>query len=403
MSGLTSTLLSGKRVAYLSGPAPVELFYNEMRENASSYFGVNYMKQFLQLIEDHDGVADIVAWNDTGNFNKRLGRFFVYNRVLPQSSGVLYHIAMMMWHIRVLARWLVYRPHVVVLTGNQNYWWIMYPLHVFGSKLIPSYHTTLWPKLERRKVIEKLYNHLNLNLILRRSIAIVTTSKDISDQVFTLAGGSDTTAKIIEHLPTYQMSQFSDIKPVKELNWRPFSVIFTGRIETNKGVFDLLDAAYRLNEEESGSYRFHLCGDGSQSGLLYQEIQRLSMTSFVTYHGYCGRERIKEIMSSAHVVVVPTRSNFEAGFEMTCCEAVMCGRPLIASRACPALHYLDGAAIAIDPDSPVEIAQAIKRLSKNRPLFEDIFGGCDEASKKFFNQENSWTCAMTKALKRLAH
>lgn len=397
MHGIDAEAFECKRFAYLSGPAPVEQFLREMQAGMSSYFGTNYMKQFLQLIEDCDARADIVAWHDGPETVRTMGRFTICNRHLSGGSGLSYHVLMVAWHLRVLFRWLRYRPDIVVVTGNQDYWWVLSPLRLLGAQIIPSYHSTLWPKLQKRKPHKAWFTKLNAWSVLKGAPAIVTTSADIADQV-KQAIGPERADRIVEHLPTYDRSQFRGMTPVEKLPEWPFHVVYTGRMEENKGVFDLLNAAAKLNRDRPGAYHLHFCGDGTQATRFRQEVDEAKLNDAVTYHGFCEPSLMKAIIDRAHVAVVPTRSDFEAGFEMTCCEAVLCGRPLIASTACPALHYLEGASIAVTPDSAGELHDAIRSVSEDRALFQRLANQCDDMAEQFYDPENSWTYAMRQAL-----
>ena len=64
-------------------------------------------------------------------------------------------------------------------------------------------------------------------------------------------------------------------------------------------------------------------------------------------------------MSASHACIVPTRTNYEAGFEMTCSEAILAGRPLVTSKVCPALDYLRDASIEATPDDAASYRDAI--------------------------------------------
>jgi glycosyltransferase involved in cell wall biosynthesis len=103
-------------------------------------------------------------------------------------------------------------------------------------------------------------------------------------------------------------------------------------------------------------------------------------------------------MRGSHAVIVPTRSDFVAGFEMTCAEAILSGRPLITSAVCPAVDYLGPATIEVPPDAIEEYKRAIVRLKDESALFEAKRDASRTLSAQFFDQANSWDVAMRGAL-----
>jgi glycosyltransferase involved in cell wall biosynthesis len=103
-------------------------------------------------------------------------------------------------------------------------------------------------------------------------------------------------------------------------------------------------------------------------------------------------------MARSHAAIVPTRSDFDAGFEMTCSEAILSGRPLVTSAVCPALHYLREASIEVEPDNVEQYRAAIERLKDDPELFAAKQRACAPLSAQFFDWSESWDAAMRRAL-----
>ena len=297
-------------------------------------------------------------------------------------SGAGWYLGQLWWHLKLLPTLLRFRPDLLVLTGNQGFWWTLAPIR---AALLPSFHCTLWPKLGKARWLKQALLALDKWLILKRCKIAVVTSHDIARQL-----GQMTNARIIKHLPTYAPEQFARIAaPV----WssQPFRVIFVSRIEINKGVFDVLEMARRLPQ-----VRFDICGSG---GAL--ERAKVEAPDNAIFHGFCDQTRMAELMGQAHVAVVPTRKDFEAGFEMTCAEAILSGRPLITSAVCPALKYLTPATIEVEPEDVGEYVEAIERLATDRVLYECLRAACAPLQSQFFNLDNGWLHAMKQAVRSL--
>jgi glycosyltransferase involved in cell wall biosynthesis len=385
------------RIAYLSGPADADRMYGDLLAGRpATYFGTNYMRQFLLLVQDLGATALIETWFGQKRTRRQLGPFRFSNVPEPRSSGAFFHIGQAARQFGVLVRFIRFRPDVVVLTGKQGYWWVLAPIRLLGTRFIASFHCVLWPRFSRTKWHEKLLLSLDRALILRHLTAVVSTSRAISDQFTELVGSG--AIPLFEHLPTYEPGQFADIAPPAPAPASPFRVMFMGRIEANKGVYDVLKIARELERERPGEFAFDLCGDGTELENLRQRVVREQLGRSIHLHGYCTPDRLIAVMRGSHAVIVPTRSDFVAGFEMTCAEAILSGRPLITSAVCPAVDYLGPATIEVPPDAIEEYKRAIVRLKDESALFEAKRDASRTLSAQFFDQANSWDVAMRGAL-----
>jgi len=133
--------------------------------------------------------------------------------------------------------------------------------------------------------------------------------------------------------------------------------MFAGRIEENKGVFDILDMAEALPTVE-----FSLCGDGQALPDITRQIGARTLRNVKTF-GKLNRPQLLERYLDAHLVIVPTRSNFTEGFAMVVAEAILLLRPVITSRVVPAAEVLPGAVICVDTDRVQGYIDAIQGLN----------------------------------------
>jgi glycogen(starch) synthase len=387
------------RIAYLSGPTDAVRIYDDLTSGAEpNYFGTNYMRQFLLLVQELDAQAFIATWHDGLRQVQSRGQFTFFNAPTKAASGLRYHAGLLAQQLAFLRRFLQFRPDILVLTGNERFWWVFAPLRLIGTRMIASFHSVLWPKFHPLKADHKLWVALNKWLILRQLNAAVLTSEDIRLQLQQATGESFTKIPVFEHLPSYQRTHFQGIRAASELEPWPFRTMFMGRIEENKGVFDLLSVATELERKRPGSFKFDYCGTGSDLARLRESIRAANLGEVVTCHGYCKPEQMREVMSRSHVVAVPTRKDLEAGFEMTCAEAILGGRPLITSAVSPALHYLKPAAIEVRPNCVEDYERAVEMLADDRRLYAQKLEASGALQEQFFSFDRSWDSAMRKAL-----
>jgi glycogen(starch) synthase len=159
--------------------------------------------------------------------------------------------------------------------------------------------------------------------------------------------------------PSFPAASFVEVSP-KDFADTPFRVIFAGRIEENKGVFDILDMAEALPHVD-----FSLCGDGDALPDLRRQIDARRLQN-VTTHGKLDRPHLLNRYLEAHVAIVPTRSTFEEGFAMVVAEAILLLRPVISSPVVPAAEVLHSAVLSVPTDDVGCYVDAIRSLSDSR-------------------------------------
>ena len=315
--------------------------------------------------------------------------FVIENRPVPSHlRGATYHLAMVNWFARLAPKLIRFKPDVLVATANQNYWFLLFYLRWLGVPVVPSFHTVLWPKFAPVRRTWRVLWELNRFFILKHVKAALVASKDIARQLQTLVGTAQ--IDIFEHLPTYPASQFTSIPSPNSVRRPPFRVFFAGRVETNKGVYDVLEIARRLNVDRPGQFQFDICGVGTELDNLRSEIVAADLQNVVRCPGHLDSQRLAAVLGASHAVIVPTTSAFEEGFNMVCAEAILAGRPVITSAVCPALAYIKEAAVEVPPDNVDQYYAAILRLSDDAEFYDMKQQACRPLQAQFYDRDNSW-------------
>ena len=196
----------------------------------------------------------------------------------------------------LLTRWLARIPYVISLRGGDV------------------------PGTEAR--LERAYRLLTpvRRAVLRRAAAVVANSEGLK----TLSEAADPIP--VRVIPNGVDAQF--FSPGTGSRDGPFTFLFVGRLQAQKNVRLLLQAAARLRRENPTAFRVIIVGDGP----LKPELQRLSETfaldGVVTWHSWCAREELLHHYRSADCLVNP--SVYE-GMPNAVLEAMACALPVIAS------------------------------------------------------------------------
>jgi glycosyltransferase involved in cell wall biosynthesis len=158
---------------------------------------------------------------------------------------------------------------------------------------------------------------------------------------------------------------------------------FVGRVQENKGVFDLLRAFSSLR----GSLpRAGLCyvGDGSDLAALEDEAERLGLADDVLFAGRIAHEDLPGILRASTVVVTPTRPDFPEGRCMAVLEAMAAGTPAIAPRfgAFPYAIDHETSGLLFAPGDPEDLGKCLVRVARDPVLLARLRAGARQATRQ---------------------
>ncbi len=317
----------------------------------------------------------------------------------PQKSGLAFHIQHISYVMTILRKAVDAKADILVMADSTGHFFPLEWLAPSALRIVPSLHCTLWPQSRKTSLATAVVSRLNRGIFRRRSAAILCLSHDIRKQLLAITGNK--TAPIYPFIPHYRRDVFAGIpSPPKN---RIFRLLYAGRMETEKGIDDLLEIAVQLKQQGSGSIEMHLCGDGSQEARLRNEARQKGVTRIFHIHGYCQRAEMLNYLGQSHAVIVPTRSSFEEGFNKVVAEAILAGRPVITSSVCPALEYVREAVVEVPPDNAHAYYQAAVELSSNKELYNLKRNGCQSVQEQFYDPGNSWGAALETIIRDIAN
>jgi glycosyltransferase involved in cell wall biosynthesis len=377
------------RIAYLSGSVDAVAVHRAWTSGRPlGYFGASAITDFFHLCADWGAEGYVITTLDGEYRSQKMGDFVIENRPLPSGTkGAFYHIVNAIWLLRMIPSIVRFRPNIFVITAGRNYWFLLTILPWIGIKIIPSCPCTFWPKFAPVRKSWRILLRLNAIFLSHFVVGVITMSEDIARQVRSLLGGKKVPMAVF--LPVYSPGQFESFTPVA-FSTRPFRVFFAGRIETTKGIYDLVTIADRLNRQKPQAFHFDICGGGSELQALQRKILKLGLQEVITCHGYCERSQLSQVLQGSHVVIVPTTTQFEEGFNMVCAESILAGRPVVTSAVCPALEYIKDAAIEVPPDDVMAYCRALLDLSNDRDLYERKLTACKPLQAQFYDIHNGW-------------
>jgi glycosyltransferase involved in cell wall biosynthesis len=386
------------RILYAAGPGNVMGTFQHWKEHHDDPTQVNMTLSgmFYDVCHAHGDKAYVIATHPKAG-KVQDEDFIVVHRPTPfvERSGLLWHLGQLITAIRLVVSAIWFRADVAVIVCGTCHWFPLRVLPLFGIKVVASLHCVMWRKYRPLGSVPKFIRVLNRKFFTKSVSGVLSMSKDITDQLSEMTRGRH--KPVFQFLPTYRASHFQDFRP-PQLDKRPFRVFFAGRIERDKGVFDLLTIAKRFKAAGVNDVVFDVCGTGGAFEELKREVEAAGVGDHFLMHGYCNRPVMREKYCESHVVIVPTTTDFIEGFNQVVSEAVLAGRPVITSAVCPAIYYVKDAVVEVPVDDVQAYGDAILALLNDRELYRRKVEACQPLKAQFYDEDLGWGEALNKAL-----
>jgi colanic acid/amylovoran biosynthesis glycosyltransferase len=154
---------------------------------------------------------------------------------------------------------------------------------------------------------------------------------------------------------------------------RPYRLLSSGRLVEKKGFADLIEAC-RILVGRGEHFECVIGGSGELEQELRSMIDRLGVSDRVRVTGEALiQEKIVEFMHGGDAYVLPcvwASDGDVDGLPQMLMEAMACGLPAISTRlvGIPDLIRHETTGLLVEPNHPIELAEAIQRLMRDREL-----------------------------------
>ncbi len=326
-------------------------------------------------------------------------QFTVENRPQPRwaRGGLSYHFGHIYYQIRLIVTASRVRAKIAVVS-DVYHWWIWFLGWILGIKVVPTLHCAFWPSGFRdRSLKSRIVDQLNSvfwRIVPWKTICI---SPEVQRQLQQIAGSS-VGNHAVQARAHYRKSFFADIDVVENPS-SEFRSIFAGRLERNKGVFDLVSIASALRKEDSCRYLFQICGGGPAEEELKRQVEDRDLTSVVNICGKLGRTALIKAFANSHVVVVPTTATFAEGLNKVAIESILAGRPCVTSKVSHAVDVLGDAVVEVPVGNVDAYVDAIKRLHDDKDEYMHRQIACQVVQQQFYDYEVSWGGVLLRILR----
>lgn len=157
-------------------------------------------------------------------------------------------------------------------------------------------------------------------------------------------------------------------KPGEKKSSDRIRILFVGRFEEYKGVFEILDAAKVLLSEYK-NLEFVLVGKGSAQNEMYKYEKRYGIEKFIS-HKSIPYERIHEIYQSADIFIAPSKDTktWQEQYGYMLLEAQASGLPIITTNAGSIPEVVGDAAVIVEQNDTKELTSKLKNLIDDQKM-----------------------------------
>ncbi len=383
------------RILYAIGPGDVVQAYTDWKTGfaTNTETSLTFSSQLFEFCKAND----VDVWTISSHLRSELvddGQFRIENRPkFPKEEvgGISFHVRQLRYALSLLRSAMRYKADLVIVDSGTTHWFSLILFRLMGVRVVASLHNVYWPLgYPPKKPVQKIIMFLDGIFFSRFANASLGVSPECGRQIHALAKRP---VAFFQFTAQFRENEFLALKCPDFLQ-RPFRVMFAGRIERNKGVFDLLDIASRLQQLRPREVVFDICGGGGAFEELQSEVRKQGLESIINLHGKLIRPDLLRIYEQCHLVIVPTRSDFCEGMPMVSAEAVLAGRPVLSSRVSNALDVLDDALIEARTEDTADYTAKIIQLMDEQSSYDNAANACHHVSRQFVDRTRGKTATL---------
>lgn len=369
-----------------------------------------YVAHFLRYVDGEDCLlfsTHFLPVEKDEHFNEKNVRatsFYWHNRWLKPfgqfyRNPVATFFTRSIKSIKLLAQIVRFRPdRVLCWSASFTLWATFLASRISGASFVYSRHNRLVRKTEPafRRFTAKFDE-----MIMRNSDAVIVHGPYLKDQVRGIGVREN---QIVEFAWNFsdlsESAQRLGHQDGAELFARK-KILFVGRLEPSKGVFDLYEAFKNL----AGRYpdlELEYAGLGKAYESLAAKIEADGLADRVRLLGYVPHSDLVNHIYDSTLVSTPTKSSFPEGRCMATIEGLVLKRPVIAPDFGPfpyvVEHEVNG--LLFKPDSVLDLTAVIDRIMSDIDLYKKLLQGAEHSSRELLMPSKNYIAALQEAFKK---
>jgi glycosyltransferase involved in cell wall biosynthesis len=312
-------------------------------------------------------------------------------------GGLRYHASRVAYGVKLARMARAFRADLALIDSGTTHYFALAAFRLLGIPVAVNFHNVRWPQgFEPTGMAARTLRAWDSWTFRHGVAAAMGCSPECGVQA--RADGA-TRLPYFGWCAQYEPEGFDAATVAADRN--PFRLLFAGRVEENKGVFDLVRISQTLRERCAVPVAIEVCGDGSALAALRAAVATSTEADRIAVPGRLERAELLQAYRRAHAVIVPTRSTFCEGMPLVCAEAVLSGRPVVTSRLSNALPILGDAVAVAQPDDVSSYAEAVRGLAEDPGRYQRLRAACPAVAAQFLDRRRSYTAAVDQLITTL--
>ncbi|MHB8885757.1 MAG: glycosyltransferase family 4 protein [Methylovirgula sp.] len=387
------------RIFFAAGPGNVIHAHEQWSANRHdpTQTSITYSSQFEEFCRNIGASAYIISYNE-GRKKISDGPFILEHRPKPfaGAAGLSFHIREALYALGLLRTAVEFGANIAVIDSGTSQYFMLFLFRLAGIKVVLHLHNTLWPRgFPPTRRAQRLISYLDSLFFRYGAAAIIGVSPECVRQVKRLTKGRH--GPVYETRAQYRREHFVRIEPPPR-DQRPFRIMFVGRITRDKGVFDVLEMARKIEAGRPRRVQWEICGAGPDLDELKQQHSMMGLQEVVNIRGWTAPNEICQLFPKVHASIVPTRSGFAEGLPLTSIESVLASRPVITSAVNPAIEVFEPTCVEARTDDVGSYVEAILKLIDNPDDYQRLRDNCAELQEQFYDRQRGFAAVLKEVI-----
>jgi glycosyltransferase involved in cell wall biosynthesis len=277
--------------------------------------------------------------------------------------------------------------HFDIIQGTDHF---IYPSQQ-GLRVMTIHDLTCFKYPEYATNIVKTYQ-ARIRHCLKWTDLIITFANSTKQDIIKYLGFPEDKIKVTPQASRYSASCIYSPKFNPNLsNFNEPYLLFVSTLEPRKNIITLIEAFNYLKETKNIEHHLILIGKlGWKYQPIVEKIAQSPYQTFIHHLDYLSDEAVAYFYKNAEVFVYPS---YYEGFGLPVLEAMTLGAPVITSNVSSLPEVAGDAAILINPNKVLELAEAILQVISNSDLRDQLI---DKGKKR--SQQFSWQQTAQKTL-----
>lgn len=303
--------------------------------------------------------------------------------------------------IRMFFSALMFRPDRIICGCTGEQLWIAFlTACLLKIPIVHSRHNLI--VTGKKNFVKRNFYKID-EWIIRRLNGVIAHGPFLQDQIKKLrvksgrifefdVGFSDTVSVFDEKEPFVDSeSAFNDSR----------YLLYVGRVEKNKGIFDLLFAA-KPALLSNPDLKLIYVGDGNDLNRLKLNVIEHGLEEKVMTIGRKDRSNTLRIINSSYLLICPTQSGFPEGRCMVAMEGLVMGVPVVAPNFGPFPYLVkeNENGLLYKADSTEELSQCIDELVSNHQKYRKLRIGAIKSGQDIVKPIRTFNQALELAFKK---